>query len=235
MRSFQDYVYRHMAEHMRSWPKEVAHDICLIACLINFDEDDARHGRVALSCTTPGFWASRFPEAPSDPNEKWYHVLETPLPILTLCDAGDLQFEGDDPGDVEGVALRVAYYQTLGLFVSDEENAQWHPLETKWRHAQQGQEALTAEEEDRLASLQQRLAALPETFVDVCAESIRQLHTDGTIVEVCGKPVPVIFCFGNGGDDKHLMQRMREVNPPGLTDEYYYWYKEHQSGEEDWP
>lgn len=226
-----DYVYQHLADQMRSWPTETAQDICLMVCDFGFDEDDPRRGTLSFNATTADFWTGTYVPDENDPGNKWYTMLLSPLDKLGMCQGSGEWYGSDDPGDTECVALRDDYFRSLGIFVGDAENAQWYPLLTK-----HNRETATLEEEKTLAELNQRLDALPKAFIGVCADSVRRLFKDGVIAEVCGKPVPVVFCISNDmGDEQDLMQQMREANPAGLADEYYRWRKEHNSGSEAWP
>ena len=236
MHPFQDYVYQKFADQMRSWPPEIAHDICLMACMIGYDEDDVRRPNVGLIATTPEFWASTYTPSNKDPGMKWYSAGVTPLEILTLCEGSGEWYGSDDLGDTECVALRNDYFQSLGLLISDQEQEQRYPLYGKREKAENGQATITPEETETLETIERRRDAVEKAFMDVRAETVRRLFEDGTIAEVCGKPVPVIFQIGNDmGDQKYLLTRMREVNPPGLTEEYYQWYKGRYSGAEQWP
>jgi len=232
MHPFFDYVYEYLAGQMHSWPKEAAQDICLIVCVFAFDEDDGRRGCLSLSATTPDYWASSYTPDENEPGKKWYTMLMGPFTSDgEMCVGSGEWYGSDDPGDVECVAVRDDYFRSLGIFVSDDEHEQWYPLYKK-----RDRGIATPEELETVTDLGQRLEALPKAFVGVCADSVRRLFEDGTIEEVCGKPVPVMFCIGNDGfDEMDLMQQMRGANPPGLTEEYYQWRKKHFSGAEQWP
>jgi hypothetical protein len=225
MHPFQDYVHQRMTEHIRAWPSHIAHDICLMVCLIGFNEDDVRQGAAYLSCTTPAYWASQVPASSQKPEyDRWYYILMSPASILCLCKWSNYQYGGDDPGDVQGVALRDAYMASLDLTTTDEEMEERYTLSSKQWEAQQGRGTMTQEELSRLQEMEQRTSGLARAFIDVCADTVERLFTDGTITSVCGKPVPVVFQLQNDmGIEDYALERMREVNPPGLTDEYYHW------------
>ena len=122
MHPFEEYVYRRMAEHIQAWPSDIARDICILDCLIGFNEDDVRQAAVHLSCTTPTFWANSLSANSRDPEEyKWYYVRMSPAEILSLCEGSDHEYGGDDPGDEQGVALRDDYFNSLGISMTDEE------------------------------------------------------------------------------------------------------------------
>ena len=237
MHPFFDYVYEHLVGQMRSWPAEPAKDICLLVCDFGFDEDDPRRGFLSFMATTPEHWSSTYTPDENDPGKKWYTMLMTPFASLDrMCEGSGEWYGSDDPGDTECVAVRDDYFRSLGIFVSDEEDAQWYPLRTKRWRAEHNNEAFTHEEAETLTELEQRLDALPKAFIGVCADSVRRLFESGIIEEICGKPVPVVFFISNDmGDEQDSMQQMRGANQPGLTEEYYQWRKKHFSGAEQWP
>ncbi len=236
MHPFQDYVYQKFADQMRSWPPEIAHDICLMVCMIHFDDEDRTRPRLELTATTPEFWASTYTPSEKDSGMKWYNVMTSPLAVLSMCEGSGEWYGSDDPGDTQCVALRDDYFQSLDLLISNHEKEQWSPLHSKRWKAENGQGFITPEETETLQSIERRKNGAEKAFVDVLTDAVRRLFEGGTIAEVCGKPVPVIFQIGNDqGDDLYLLTRMREVNPPGLTEEYYQWYKGMYSGAEQWP
>ncbi len=237
MHPFFDYVYEYLVAQMRSWPKETAQDICLMVCGFAFDEDDPRRGCLSFLATTPEYWASTYTPDENDPGKKWYTMQMTPLGSLDVMCRGSGEWYGsDDPGDTECVALRDDYFRSLGIFMSDAEKAQWHPLRKKRWRAEHNNDAFTHEEAETLTELEQRLDALPKAFIGVCADSVRRLFENGVVTKVCGKPVPVVFVISNDmGDEQDLMQQMRGANPLGLADEYYQWYKQHLGGTDHWP
>ncbi len=195
---FPDYVYQRLADHLRSWPQRAAQEICMMVCMISFDEDDEWRGNMNFSATTAVFWAGTFIPNEQEPGKKWYTVMVSPFEHFEMCRGSGKWYGSDDPGDTECVVLRDDHFRSLNL--ADREPG-----------------------------------APAAAFVDVCADSIQRLFQNGVITEVCGQPVPVILCFGNDmGNENHLMRRMREANPPSLTDEYYQWRKEHFSGAEKW-
>jgi hypothetical protein len=105
----------------------------------------------------------------------------------------------DDDSDQAGAALRNAWAEARGYWYSDEEK-----------------------ERDFYAVLQ-RVEPLTGEFVRIAVEVVQDVHRDGVIGRIFGRPIPVVI---------HELEYYEEIahqneaaNPPGLADAFARWVR----------
>ncbi|WP_394794040.1 hypothetical protein [Armatimonas sp.] len=60
-------------------------------------------------------------------------------------------------------------------------------------------------------------------FVDICGSLIRRLHTDGTLQNLFGKPIPLGMLFSNDIDQEIPLPQTRDNNPDRLSQGMEEW------------
>src|SRR4051794_10248161 len=102
---------------------------------------------------------------------------------------------GDSERDPEGAALREEWIRRLGLWYEDEDDED-------------------AYEDDPAGGITER-------FVELIVEITQQLHADGTIKRIFGRPTPVLTHELEYYDE--IAEQNRRANPGGLADDFVAW------------
>jgi hypothetical protein len=105
---------------------------------------------------------------------------------------------GDSERDPEGTALREAWLRGLGLWCEDEDDA--------LAETEDGELAITAK------------------FVELLVSIAQELHAEGTIARVFGRPIPVLIHELEYYDE--IAEQNRRANPDGLADDFARWVEE---------
>jgi len=112
----------------------------------------------------------------------------------------ELTVIGDLTRDPDGAAARHRWISELGLWYAEPT----HP-------------------EDWIATVRPTAALIEANFNQACVHLARDLHNDGVIKSVIGKPVPVILHeleYYEG-----IARRTEAANPPGLADDFTTWVR----------
>lgn len=217
---FEGYAKSFIARALERTPEDVAADVYVVSLFVYDEEDDHRRPTVTVGFNTEaqvaGTEISDAFEPLPGPDDPVWRDLDDPrwndpafLPGGTASDAdearwssafwlgNDLGVLGDSVRDPEGATLREEWIRGLGLWYSDEE-----------------------EEADFDAAMEVGQRITPP-FVELVVQLTQQLHADGTIARIFGRPIPVLI---------HEMEYYREIaeqnlraNPDGLADEFARW------------
>jgi hypothetical protein len=100
---------------------------------------------------------------------------------------------GDNERDAQGAALREEWIRRLGLWFEDED-----------------EEDAYGEEE-----------GITRRFVDLIVAITQQLHAEGTITRIFGRPIPVLIHELEYYDE--IAEQNRRANPDGLAEDFARW------------
>jgi hypothetical protein len=216
----EDYAKSFIERALERTPPDVPEDVYVVSLFVYDEEDDPRRPTVTVGFNTEaqvaGTMIAETTEPLPDPDDPvWRDPDEARwsdpafLPGGTASGADDARWSyafwlGNDLGvladtarDPEGATLREEWIRGLELWYSDEE-----------------------EEADFDAAMEQG-EQITSRFVELVVGLTQQLHEEGTIALVFGRPIPVLI---------HEMEYYREIaeqnlraNPEGLADEFARW------------
>jgi hypothetical protein len=66
-------------------------------------------------------------------------------------------------------------------------------------------------------------AKITESFASLACETAAKLHASGTVVDVFGRPLPIIL--HDLEYNNQIADKTENANPPGLADEFISWVR----------
>jgi len=196
MEKFERHIYESVRQSLMAI-EDVADRIYALSFYIYDDDDDPRRPTLTFGYNTLDRWAECTPDADSkvawpiasdSSDAKWNYAFWLQNEVCFIGAAG-----------TEGAVLRQEWIQSLGLYYSDDEQA---------------------EDFERCM----RLAGhITEQFVALCVQVSRALHDDGSITGKFGRPVPIIVHELEYYDE--IAEQTRRANPPDLTSEFEQWVR----------
>jgi hypothetical protein len=224
---FDEYAKQFIAALERT-PAEVAADVYVVSLFVYDEEDDHRRPTVTVGFDTEAQVAkteisTRVEPLPDvddpvwrDPHDpRWSDPAFLPGGTATDADearwsytfwlGNDLGVLADTERDPAGAWLREEWIRELGLWYTDEE-----------------------EDADFDAAMERGQQITPP-FVELVVVLTQQLHAEGAIARIFGRPIPVLI-HQTEYDDEIAQQNLR-ANPAGLADDFARWidrmYREH--------
>ena len=225
MGSLSDHLYHRVEQEVRSWTQTEARDIYVIALHIGFVDDDMRQGTVSGPCYNP--WRHWQAQGGAE-EQKWQASRYQHYAKSTSCEPAIEEWGNEDTADPVGVDLRNKHLNDMSLLMTDaEDDRLWKQLHHKNVQSERlGSSLFTPEDAAEYDTLREKLTNNGKAFVDVCASTVRRLHDEGLIREVCGRSVPVVLDVSNDMDalKARAWRLTREVNPNGVAED---WVKAH--------
>ena len=106
---------------------------------------------------------------------------------------------GDSPSDAVGARLRDEWMRSEGAWLEEP------PDDEGWEE------------------FEARAAAITQAFVDVCVSVAQRLHDSGLIVELFGRPIPIVIHELEYDDE--IADQTAAANPPALVDDFVAWVR----------
>lgn len=195
MHPFESHLIEQVRHALRNVDNSQLKDTYVVSFFVDDYEDDPRLPVLTVGCNTDSRWKSCTPASGQEP--RW--------PIAS--DSGEakwnyafwLQNKLGVIGDVgsTGAVLRESWFRGRGLWYDDElfnmDNEAWSRISSEITHA----------------------------FVELCIQTTRTLHAEGTIREIFGKSIPVIVHELEYYDE--IAEQNTRANPPGVVDEFVSW------------
>lgn len=184
------------ARALAEFPRELTAEIYAVTFRIDSVDQDPRFPYLAIGYNTETDVARELARAGgAEPWEsRWHYACFPPSGLEGI------RVIGHDPAhDPVGAELHRAESAAQDLWYEDEGD-------------DEGEDDLSEQEED------ERGEALAEQFHELCVDLARGLHTDGRLVGVLGRPVPVILY--DMFDPDAMFALTRAANPPELVTEF---------------
>lgn len=188
--TFRQHMEEVVVRTLAEFPAESVADIYTITFRIDSVDQDPRFPYLAVGYNTETDVARQL--ATLGPSEAWDARWNYPyFPTSGLEGVG---IGGHDPErDPAGAALHRRETEARGLWYSDDKE-------------------LSADE------LDERASQLDEEFHELCVDLARRLQADGRIVEILGRPLPVILY--DMFDPDSMFALTRAANPPELVADF---------------
>jgi len=190
-------IYERAAAALRSVPDRERGDTYVVSFFVYDEEDDPRLPTITFGTNTETQvrLAANPPADFVKPNPWW------------------------EPADPEEARWNYAFWQqnNLGVFFSDTVE-HWLRETGMWLDDPQGDD-----DEDAWEALEQASERITPAFALLCAEAARRLHDDGVIVEVFGRPIPVVIHELEYYDA--IADETEAANPAGLAAEFIAWVR----------
>jgi hypothetical protein len=197
MPSFESYAKQFIVSALERTPTDVAPDVYVVSLYVDEKGSDPRWPFVAVGFNTEARVAETTPA--SDQGAGW--------PVASDADEARWNFAfwlqnelgvlGDPEKDPEGAEQSQAWMHELGLSYSDEE-----------------------EDEDFDAAMEQGDQFVAR-FTELVVAIARQLHDDGVISRIFGRPIPVLIHELDYYDE--IAQQNRRANPGDIAEGFARW------------
>jgi hypothetical protein len=195
MASFESYAKRFIVAALDRTPREVAPDVYVVSLYVE-EGDDSRTPTVWIGFNTQARVADTAPAA-AGPGGGVASDADEARWNYAFWLQNALGVLGDPDKDPEGAALSERWLRDLGLWYSDED-----------------------EDADFEAAMEQA-ERIDERFVDLLISITTQLHDDGTVTRIFGRPIPVLIHELEYYDA--IAERNRRANPNGLAEDFARW------------
>lgn len=185
-------------------PAEERADTYAVSFFVYDDEDDPRCPTLTIGTNTEArVLASTTGSPTADPTAR-------PAPTdpeearwnYAFWLQNQLAVVGDLDNDAPGALLRQEWVRSLGLWYEDPSG------DAEWRDSLAKDKSITGE------------------FVEMCVRTARNMHAEGLVERVFGRPVPIIVHELEYYDQ--IADQTLRANPPGMADEFARWVS--QSG-----
>ncbi|MEU6764114.1 hypothetical protein ABZ916_16505 [Streptomyces sp. NPDC046853] len=197
--TFRLHMEQAVLRTLADFPRELASEIYAVTFRIDSVDQDPRFPYLAIGYNTETEAARALAQGGgSEPWESRWHYAHFPPSGLE-----GIRVVGHDPAhDPVGAGLHRSEAMARGLWYEDEDADTGDDPEG----------SLSEEEQD------ERGEQLTEQFSELCVDLARQLHTDGRLVGIFGRPLPVILY--DMFDPEAMFATTRAANPPELVTEF---------------
>ncbi|MGW6060511.1 hypothetical protein [Streptomyces sp. NPDC055189] len=199
MTTFRLHMGQAVLRALAEFPVELASEIYAVTFRIDSVDQDPRFPYLAIGYNTETEVARALAQGGgTEPWESRWHYAYFPDSGL-----GGIRVIGHDPGhDPVGAELHRQETMTQGL---------WYEAEDEDGEGDAAS-GLSEQEQD------ERGEQLADQFSELCVDLARQLHTDGHLVSIFGRPLPVILY--DMFDPDAMFALTRAANPPELVTEF---------------
>jgi hypothetical protein len=204
--TFQDHLQQVATEAVTSIPATAARDAYVVSFLVYDEDDDPRRPTLTIGYNTetrvqqvlaaqPG--SELLPaDAPTDEAEaRWNYAfwLQNELAVI-----------GDSTHDPVGAQLRDQWIKDSGLWFDEPE-------------------AAPTDAPDAWDAVEPMAQQITQRFVRACVQLANQLHADGLIQQIFGRPVPVLVHEVEYYDA--IADQAEAANPPGVAADFVTWVR----------
>lgn len=166
MTTFQQHLFQAARRALENIPQAVRADVYVLSFRIWRVDHDERRPYVAIGYHTESELREQLAAHPgmNAAEARWSYAYWP----LERCEV-----IGDAPEDPVGSALHTAEIKALGLWYDDA--------------------AADEEADDASEEVEEKMDRINDLFADSCVALVAQLHTDGVVQEVLGRPVPAVI------------------------------------------
>jgi hypothetical protein len=204
--TFQDHLRQVATQAVTSISASAAHDVYVVSFLVYDEDDDPRRPTLTIGYNTqtrvrqilaaqPG--SELLPAgAPTDEAEaRWNYAfwLQNELAVI-----------GDSTHDPVGAQLRDQWINDSGLWFDEPEAA---PVDAP----------------DAWDAVEPMAQQITQRFVQACVQLANQLHADGLIQKIFGRPAPVLVHEVEYYDA--IADQAEAANPPGVAADFVTWVR----------
>lgn len=234
--AFADYARRFIAEALERVPAELISDVYVVSLFVYDEGDDPLRPTVAVGFNTEGQVLESLEPGPPLSEEVAEHHREQLDLLAKELGASDDSLEairevmGDpvpSPAASDEARWNYAFWlrPDLGVLAGAEVDPQGAALRDEWIRStglwvnpDRFEEDLTGEEFDALVASGEKVT---RGFVELIVDLVGDLHAEGVIETVFGRPLPVLV---------HELEYYEEIalqnlraNPDGLADDFVRW------------